>query len=126
DLLELRADLVEQRGLDDAGGPRRGVAVVRENVPSAKDDVVERRERDHVADPGRASLGTLAKTNGPHLRERTDRFRDPFAYGENTGDCGRADRAETNEQHAKLAACRSDINWSRHELTIISRSCFRC
>ena len=43
DLLELRADLLEQRRLDDAGGPGRGVAVVLENVPAAEHQIVERR-----------------------------------------------------------------------------------
>ena len=50
DLLELGPDLVEQRRLEHAGGVRRRVAVVLEDVPAAEHEIVERGQRHDLAD----------------------------------------------------------------------------
>ncbi len=126
DFLEVRAHLVEQRRLDDAGGPRRGVAVVLEDVPAAEDEVVEPGQRHHLVDLRRASFGALAEAHGAHLRERPDWLRDALPNGENAGDRRGAHGAEADEHHAESAARRSNIDWRRHETAIISRSAFRC
>ena len=115
DLLELRANLLEQRRLEDAGRLRRRVAVVVEDVPAAEDEIVERRQRHDVADLGRPAFGPFAEADGAHLRQRADGFRQTFANSEHAGDGRRADGAEADEQDAELAACRSDLNGCRHK-----------
>ena len=67
-----------------------------------------------VADLRRPAFGALAEADRAHLRERADRFGEPFANGEDAGDGRGADGAETDEQHAELAARRSDVNRCRH------------
>jgi hypothetical protein len=114
DLLELGPHFVEQRRLDDAGGPRRCVAVVLENIPAAEDNVVESGKRHNLADLRRPPLRAFTKTDGAHLRERADRFGQALPNGEDAGDRGGAHGAETDEQHAELAACGSDVNRCRH------------
>ena len=130
DLFELGANLLKQRRLEDAGGFRRGVTVVFENIPPAKHHIVEPGERDDVADLRRAAFGPLAETDRAHLRERADGFREAFANGDNAGDGRGADRSESNEQDSKLAACGSNFNGCRHgqklyHLRLWRRSCER-
>ena len=104
DLFELGTHLVEQRRLDHARGPRRGVAVVLENVPAAEHEIVEPRERHDFADFRRAAFGPLAETDRAHLRQRSDGFGESFANSEHAGDRRRADGAEADEQDAEPAA----------------------
>ena len=111
--------LLEQRRLDDARGLCRGVAVVFEDVPAAEHQIVERRQRHHVADLRRPALGPFAEANRAHLRQRADGLGKSFANGEHAGDGRRADGAEADEQHAELAARRSNVDGRRHELRII-------
>ena len=106
--------MLEQRRLDDAGRSRRGVAVVLEDVPAAEHEIVERRQRHDVADLRRTALGPLAETDGAHLRQRADRLGEALANGEHAGDGRGADGAEADQQHAELAARRSDFNRCRH------------
>ena len=115
DLLELGAHLLEQRRLDDAGGARRGVAVVLEDVPAAEHQIVERRQRHDVVDLRRAVLGALAEAHRAHLRQRADRLGEPVANGEHAGNGRGADRAEADEQHTEFASGRSDVDGRRHE-----------
>ena len=111
DRLELAADLIELRCLEDAGRARGGVAVVFEDVPAAKDDVVEIGERDELLDLRRAAFGAFPETDGAHLRQRSDRQREPLRIANTPAIVVVADRAEADEQHAELAACRGDLNW---------------
>src|SRR5262245_42215120 len=97
---QLVFDLVEERRLENTGGFRRLVAVVLEDVPPAKHEVVEVGERDELADGWRASLGPLAKPNGTHLRERADWRRELLANRHHTRNRCRADRAEPYEEDA--------------------------
>ena len=98
-----------------AGGPRRRVAVVLEDVPAAEHEIVERRQRHDVADLRRASFGPLAETDRAHLRQRADRLGESLANGEHAGDRRRADGAEADEQDAELSAGGSDFNGCGHE-----------
>ncbi len=98
DCLELGADLIEQRLLQHAGGLRRFVRVVLEDVPAAEHDVVERGERHEVLDERRATFGALAEANGSHLRQRADRLGEAASHGQHPGDRGRADGAHPDEQ----------------------------
>src|SRR5436190_878933 len=118
-LLELGPDLLEQRRLDHAGSSCGGVAVVLEDVPRAEDEIVERRERHYLADLRRSAFGALAEPHGSHLRERSDWLRDSLANGERAGNRRGADGAEADEHHAEPPACRSNIDWRRHETAII-------
>src|SRR5436309_7388787 len=70
DLFEIGPDLLEHRLLYHARRSRRRVAVVLEDVPAAKDEIVQGRERNHVANLRRAALGTFAEADRSHLRER--------------------------------------------------------
>src|SRR5262249_20826026 len=114
DFLEVRPDAVEQRRLDDAGSPRRGVAVVLEDVPSPEDQVVQTGERHDVGDARGTALGPLTEPDGSHLRERSNGFGEALANGENAGNRRRADGSKADEQHADLAARGRDFYWYRH------------
>ena len=114
DLLELGADLVEQRWFDDARRPRGGVAVVLEDIPAAEDEIVERRERHDVADLRRTVVGPFAETDRAHLRQRADGFGESFANSEDAGDERGADGAEPDEQDTEFPACGSDRDRCGH------------
>ena len=111
DPLHFRADLLEQRRLEDAGGPGGAVTVFLEDVPAAEHQIVERGERDDLGDLRGSSFGPLAQTDGAHLRQRTDRFGQALSNSEHAGDRRRADGTHPDQQHTELAARRSDLNW---------------
>ena len=67
-------------------------------------------QRDDVADFRRTALGPLAEADRAHLRERADWLREAFANGEDAGDGGGADRAESDEQNAEFP-CRFCDFW---------------
>ena len=111
DRLELSPDAIELRRFQHARRPRGGVTVFFEDVPAAENDVVEIRERHEFVDLRRAPFGPLPEADRAHLRQRSDRRRESFSDGKHTGNRRRRDRAEPDEQDAKLAARRSDLNW---------------
>ena len=110
DLLELGADLIEQRRLEHAGRLRRLVGVVFEDVPTAEHDVVERGERNEVLDERRPAVGALAEADRAHLRQRADRLGQTAADSENAGDGRRADGAHPDEKNAQFP-CRFCDFW---------------
>src|SRR5262249_31556728 len=122
DLLELRPNFVEEGRIDHAGRPRGGVTIVLEDVPPAEHEIVERRERNDVADFRRAALGPFSEAHRAHLRERSNRLREPVPNREHAGDRRRAHSAEADEQDAELAVCRSNIYWSWHETPNYTKS----
>ena len=63
---------------------------------------------------GRARFGALTEPDRAHLRQRADWLREPFPNRHHAGDGGGADGAEADEQHAKLAARRGDVEWWSH------------
>src|SRR5205807_10129390 len=90
----------------------------------AEHELVERGERQDVADLRRTAFGPLAEANRPHLRQRTDWLRKSFANGVYAGNRRGADGAETDQQHAEPPACGSDLDGSRHESRTIQLSAF--
>jgi hypothetical protein len=121
DLLELRTHLVEERRFDDTGCPRRGVAVLLEDVPGGEHEIVQPRELDDFADLRRAAFRALSETNGPHLGQRSDGFGESFPNSEHAGDRRRAHGTEADEQDPESAGRRGDVNGRRHERQTISR-----
>jgi hypothetical protein len=115
DLLELGPHLIEQSGLEDPRRLRGRVAILFEDVPAAKHQIIEARERDDIADLRRSRVGPLAQTERAHLRERPDRFGDPLADGDDAGDGRGADGPEADEENTELAAGRSDFDRSGHD-----------
>src|SRR6185437_4430771 len=99
---ELRTDLFQQRRLEDAGGLRRGVAILVEDVPSAEHEIVEPGERHDLTDFRRTSVGALAQTDGSHLRQRADWLGEAFPDSEHARDRRRADGTEADEQNTEL------------------------
>src|SRR5262249_18398201 len=99
---ELWTNLFEQRRFEDAGSLRRLVRVVFEDVPAAEHDIVERRERHEILDRRRSSFRALAETHGAHLREGTDRLRQPAPHCQHTSDRGRADRTHPDEHNTQF------------------------
>ena len=114
-LLELRTHLLEQRRLEHAGRFRRAVAVLREDVPAAEDEIVERGQRHDLVDQRRTAFRPLAQTDVTHLGQRADGLGNSFANGDDAGNEGRADGPEADQEHAEFAARGSDVNWSRHK-----------
>ena len=94
-----------QPALEDSGTQRRLVGVVGENVPRAKRQIVERRQRNEVANARRALLGTLAQPDGAELRQGTDRLADALLDQLDAGNECAADRPQADQQHPELALC---------------------
>ena len=109
DGFQLRANLIEKRRLEHAGGPRGGIAVFAKDVPATKNDVVEGGELDEVANAGRAIFGALAEANSAELGQRPHRRREFLADGVHAGNDRRADCAQSDEQNPELAGGRRDV-----------------
>jgi hypothetical protein len=77
--------------------------VVRDRIPGAEDDVLQRGERDEVLDERRPILGSLAEANGRHLGEGADRLRVAAANAFHTGHERRGNGAEARGEHAEAA-----------------------
>jgi hypothetical protein len=122
DRLELRPNLLEQRGLEHARRLRRLVRVVLEDVPPAEHHIVERGERHEVLDERGTRLRALAEPHGAHLRERADRLGEPAPNREHAGDRGRADGAHADEQHAELPCRRCDFSRIFHNRELYHHS----
>ena len=58
--------------LEHAGAGGGDVGIVRERIPRAEHDVVERGERHEVLDQRAAVVGALAEADGAHLGEAAD------------------------------------------------------
>ena len=114
-LLELRPHLLEQRRLQNAGRFCRAVAVLREDVPAAEDEIVEGGQRHDLVDQGRTAFRPLSQTDMTHLGQRADGLGNSFANGDDAGDEGRADGPEADQKHAEFAARGSNVNRSRHK-----------
>ena len=116
DLLELGPDLIEQRRLD----ARRPSAPPRSSRPRR---CPSRRTRDRRA----PASGTTSLIFGERPSVRLPRrivpicvsepigLANALANGEHAGNGRGADGAEADQQHAELAARRSNINGCRHE-----------
>ena len=102
DRLQLRLDLFEQRRFEHAGGLRRFVRILLENIPAAEHDIIERRKRHEILDERRAAFGPLPEPDRAHLRQRADWLGEPAPHGEHAGDRRRADGAHANEQNAQF------------------------
>jgi hypothetical protein len=87
---------------------RRGVRVVRERVPGAEDQVVERGQRHEVADEGRPPLGAPAEPNGAHLGERADRPAATPPHVLHTRDECRRHRTQADAQDSERSLRRRD------------------
>ena len=98
DRRQLALDLVEQRRLEHAGRLRSLVAVVFEDVPAAKDELIEPGQRHELADGRRPSFGPLAQPNRAHLRERSDGLCEALPDRHDAGDRRRADGPKSDEQ----------------------------
>ena len=72
------------------------------------------RQGDDVADFRRTVFGPFPVPHGAHLGERSDRFGEALANGQHAGNERGTDGAETDEQHAELAACGCDVNECGH------------
>jgi hypothetical protein len=110
DRLELGLERIEVLGVEHAGADRGLVGVVREDVPAAEHDIVERRQRDVVLDRRRVVVGALADPDVTELGQRADRLADPAADRLHAGDEGGRDRAHAGEQDAELTCGRLDVD----------------
>ena len=108
-----------------AGGPRRGVAVVLEDVPAAEHESSRPASGTTSLIFGERPSVRLPRRIGAHLRQRADRLGESLANGEDAGDGRGADRAEADEQHAEFAARGSNFNRCRHGRELYQLSCTR-
>ena len=111
----LMRNLLEQRRLEDTGRLGRAVAVLVEDVPAAEHKIVERRQRDHLADLGRPAIRPFSETDGAHLGQRADGLGQSFTDGDDAGNEGGADGAKADQEHTEFAASGSDVNRGRHK-----------
>lgn len=81
------------------------VGIVGKRVPGAENDVIEFRERDEIADKGRAVFRSLAKADSTHLGERAYGLAATATSVLNTADERRGDGAEADEKDAEAALC---------------------
>jgi len=70
----------------DSGFGGGMIHIIREDIPAAKHQIIQLRQRDKFIDFGGAVLCAFAQTDRPHLSERTDRFALAFADRQYTGD----------------------------------------
>ena len=111
DGFKLSPDAIELGRFEHACRPRGRVTVFLEDVPAAKNDVVEISERDELVDLRRAPFAPLPEADRPHLRQRSNRRRESFPDGKDAGDGRRRNRAQPDEEDAKLAARGSNLSW---------------
>ena len=100
-------DRLEMLVFEDAGFLCGGVRVIRNRVPRAKHDVLQRGERNEVLDERRAVVGALAEPDGGHLGERADGAARATANVLDPGHERRGDGAETRGENAELAGGRT-------------------
>ena len=109
-LLEVFLQRVDQRALEHAGVQGRFEGVVGKDVPGAKNEVVERGQRNEVLDHGRAVVGSLAEANSPHLGKRSDGLGHALLDGGNPGHERGRNRAQPNHQDAQAPAGGLDVH----------------
>src|SRR6266545_2017715 len=100
DRLELLADGIEVLAAQHVRADRGAVGVVGDGIPAAEDEVVEPREREHVAE--RRPVSERAVLQVTELRERADRRGELSPDRGDAGDGGRRDRPHTREQDGEL------------------------
>ena len=101
DLRELVLHEIDVARLEHLRVLRRLVRVVREHVPAAEDELIERRERDELADLGGFPVGALADADGPELGHRADRRRELPPSEHAARDEGRRHGTEAGQEHAE-------------------------
>ncbi len=86
--------------------PGSSERVVGNRIPCAEDEVVQLGERNEILDERSALFGSLAKTDGRHLRQRSYRLGStaPNAFDSSHECCG--DCTEARRQYAKAAGGR--------------------
>jgi hypothetical protein len=110
DRLEERSDRLDMLVAVQHSRPERGgIGIVRNRVPGAEDQVLERGQGDEVTDEWSALLATLAEPDGTHLGDRTDGPGRPAADILHAGDERRCDRTQPHTQHPKLPLSRRDL-----------------
>src|SRR2546423_4044640 len=88
---------------------RGGVRVVRDRVPGREHQVFQVGEGDEFLDLGTALLCALAETDGPHLRQRSDRQRGATAHVLDSRDKGRRDGPEPHQHDPELSPGGRDV-----------------
>ena len=94
--------------VEDAALHRRLIGVIGKGVPRAENDVVQVRERDELADEGRAVFRSLAHADGAHLGERANGLASAATGVLDAADKRRGDGTEANEKDAEAALCGLD------------------
>ena len=92
-----------QSAFQHTGFECRVISVVREDVPAPEDQVVEFGEGDEVLNEGNALIGALPQSNGPHLGQRANGWRQLPSNGFNSGDESRCHGSHAWNQDAKFS-----------------------
>ena len=103
DGLQFGPDLLEQVGVEHARRPGGLVAVVVEQIPPAKHDVVQPGKRQDIGDSRRTVVRALAQAQRAHLAQRSDRLGEAPADRQHAGDDGGADGAQADQQNPEFA-----------------------
>ncbi len=91
-------------GAEDGGVLGGLIGAVRKNVPPAKDDVFQRRQRHEVLDRRSAPFGPLSEADGSHLRQGADgqRFLSPDQIHAGHERCGDRTHADGEDSQFSL------------------------
>src|SRR3978361_1722800 len=81
----------------------RRIRVVRENVPCAEFEIVERRQRQELANVRYMTFRPFSEPDRTELCKRADRLCEAFSREQHAGDHRRRDGAEAGKKHAEFA-----------------------
>src|SRR5437870_6263357 len=109
DLLERRFDPCQQVTFKHTGVGRCLICRIRENIPSAKNQIFQPGQLNEVFYHRYAVICALAEANRSHLCQTSDRLGNAGLDSFNTGDKCRAYRSQAYEQHAQFSLCRRDF-----------------
>src|SRR6476620_10236379 len=102
----------------------RGEGRIGEDVPGAKYEIVQIRERHELLNLRDAIVRAPAQTNGAHWSQAADRFGQALLDGFNAGNERRAHGAQSDQQNAKFSFSGRDFRafLYRHSSSLSSKT----
>jgi hypothetical protein len=108
DRFQERANLLQLVALQHLRRLRGVVEIAAEDVPAGEDEVVERGQRDEVADQRRVGVGALPQTDRPHLRDGANGLCEAAADRFDSGDERSGDGPHAGDHDAEFSCCGRD------------------
>src|SRR5690606_37066954 len=116
DLPQEVGDRLDVARLQHARLDRTLVRIIRDRVPRAEDQILERRQRHEVLDLRLPALRPLPQPDVTHLRQGADRLPQPATNQLDTCDERRSNRAQTRREDPEPTGRRRDLTTLLHSL----------